>query len=469
MRPKAALDRRTLVRSIFCIALLLISLSTAAPACKESPRSAPAAASSTPASPADSPDARARKLALAAAHEDAPVDRLIAQLQTAANKQPTKLDWWIRLGHAWVRKARESADPGYYLNADACATVALALSPDDGLAADLRALVLLNDHKFDASYALAKRVVSEHPDDPMGYGTLSDALLELGRFDEAAAAVQRMVDLKPNLPSYSRASYIRWLEGDTANALDFARRAADAGRDPRNPEPHAWVVVQSAMLFWHQGDYLGADAGFDLALGEVSGYAPALVGKGRIALATGSPARAAEFFERAYEESPLVETAWLLGDARAQAGDAKGAEDAYEHVEREGKLNDSRTLSLFWSTKGKKERDALGLAENEKKVRGDVYTDDALAWALYRNGRTAEAKVAIDRALSNGTKDARLIFHSGAIRIALGDAALGRKLVKDALALNPKFDVSGAREAQGLLGAGDAGPVDGRAGDAGGH
>jgi tetratricopeptide (TPR) repeat protein len=418
---------------------------------------APAAASSAPPS-IDSVAARARKLALAVTREDAPVDKVIAQLQGAARTQPTKLDWWIHLGHAWVRKARESADPGYYLNADACATVALDLSPEDRLATELRALVMLNNHKFEGAYTLAKHVVSEHPDDPMGYGVLSDALLELGRFDEAADAVQRMVDHKPNLPSYSRSSYIRWLQGDTETALDFARRAADAGRDPRAPEPHAWVVVQSAMIFWHQGDYMGADAGFDLALREVSEYAPALVGKGRVALATGNPARAAELFGRAYGQSPLVETAWLLGDARTEAGDTKGGEDAYAHVEREGRLNDPRTLSLFWSTKGRNAKDALALAENEKKVRGDLYTDDALAWALYRNGRYGDAKVAIDRALSHGTKDARLIFHSGAIRIALGGAVLGgRKLVKDALALNPQFDVSGAAEARKLLAAEDAG------------
>jgi tetratricopeptide (TPR) repeat protein len=78
-------------------------------------------------------------------------------------------------------------------------------------------------------------------------------------------------------------------------------------------------------------------------------------------------------------------------------------------------------------------------------------TDDALAWALYRNGKLEEAKTAIDRALVHGTKDSRLLFHSGAIRVALGDRAQGKKLIETALAHNPKFDVDGAREASTLL------------------
>jgi hypothetical protein len=48
------------------------------------------------------------------------------------------------------------------------------------------------------------------------------------------------------------------------------------------------------------------------------------------------------------------------------------------------------------------------------------------------------------------------MYHSGAIRIALGDKKAGTKLVKDALALNPKFDATGAVEAAALVAAGAA-------------
>jgi hypothetical protein len=95
--------------------------------------------------------------------------------------------------------------------------------------------------------------------------------------------------------------------------------------------------------------------------------------------------------------------------------------------------------------------EALRLAEEERGARGDVYTDDALAWALYRHGRFADAKNAIARARRYGTKDARLLFHEGAIEKALGHEAAGGRLLAQALELNPKFDVAGAAEARALL------------------
>jgi len=260
-----------------------------------------------------------------------------------------------------------------------------------------------------------------------------------------------MMDLKPNLPSYSRASHLRWLQGDPKAAKEIARHAIDAGGDSRDTEPLAWVLVQAAMIFWHQGDYAGADAGFDRALATFPGFPPALVGKGRVAMANGDAKHAAELLRRAHDASPLTETAWLLGDALTAAGDAEGASDAYARVLKEGKKTDGRTLALFLATKNTDPALALHLAQSELKVRGDVYTDDALAWALYRNGRLPEAERAISHATRLGTRDARLVYHEGAIRIAMGDAARGRELVRRALAMNPHFDATGAAEAAAMV------------------
>jgi tetratricopeptide (TPR) repeat protein len=149
-----------------------------------------------------------------------------------------------------------------------------------------------------------------------------------------------------------------------------------------------------------------------------------------------------------------VETAWLLGDAREAAGDEKGAEEARAALIKHGRQVDARTLSLFFSTKNRDRAEAVSLAEAEKKVRDDIYTEDALAWALYRKGDLPGARAASDKALALGTKDARLIYHAGAIRIAAGDRPAGEKLVREALKLNPGFDRTGAAEAAKLLGPG---------------
>lgn len=392
---------------------------------------------------------RARTLALAKAQGGDPVDREIDVLQRRAEKLQEKPEVWIQLGRAWVKKARQATDPGYYLSANACAEIALRIDPDNKLALELQALVLLNDHRFRDAVAKADEALAKDAEDLLALGVKSDALLELGRYDEATRAAQRMMDLKPNLPSYSRAAYLRWLVGDTKAAKQIVRKAIDA-RDHRDPEPGAWVLVQAATMFLQEGDYEGADRGFEMALATLPEYPPALVGRGRIALANGDAKRAVELFQRAHRQSPLVETAWLLGDARALAGDAKGAEEAYALVVKEGRSSDARTLAAFYATKNRDIDEAVRLALAERETRDDLYTEDTVAWALYRAGKLDEARRASDKAIELGTRDARLLYHAGAIRLAQGDTA-GASLIRDALALHPKFDVTAAPEAEALL------------------
>ena len=449
-----------------CLTVTLLSALSVFAGCSEpkgsakaEPTAAVATVQAAPApGPAADPDAslpKNQRLALAKSTGTTGADKAVTEMQKVVRENRAKDDVWIMLGRAWVRKARESADPGFYLNADACAEIVLERDPSQRLALDLRGLVLLNGHKFDEARALAVQVTSKYPEDPMAWGTLSDAYLEMGRYDEATDATQTMIDLKPGLPSYSRAAYLQWVRGDLVSARETVRRALDSGRAGKtDPEPGAWVFVQAATMFWHEGDFDGADAGFDKALDRIGDYAPANVGKGRVAMAKGDHRRAAELFERAWKVSPLVETAWLLGEAKEAAGDAKGAEVAYAMVEREGRRTDPRTLSLFLSTKMQKTADAeesLRLAREEYGVRKDIVTEDALAWALYRTGNLQDAKASIAKARRLGTPDARLMYHEGAIRLATGETAKGKKLIADALKKNPAFDVAGVREAKAIL------------------
>ncbi|MBS2016105.1 MAG: tetratricopeptide repeat protein [Deltaproteobacteria bacterium] len=443
-----------------CLTVTLLAALSILAGCSESkpqPKADPVTVTAAPAAPAADPDANANltpdeRLALAKVKGDKGVDKAITDAQAVVRNNKEKNESWVVLGRQWVRKARESADPGFYLNADACANIVLARVPDSRIALDLRGLVLLNAHKFDEARSLALQITAKSPEDPMAWGTLSDAYLEMGRYDEATAATQTMVDLKPNLPSYSRASYLQWLRGDTASAKQTVRLALDSGRAGKSdPEPGAWVLVQAAMIFWHEGDYEGAEAGCDKALERIGDYAPANVCKGRVAAAKGDYRRAAELFERAFKVSPLAETAWLMGDAKSAAGDTKGAEEAWATVEREGRRTDPRTLSLFFSAKNKNVDEALKLAREEYEVRKDITTEDALAWALHRAGKTQEAKASIARARRLGTPDARLLYHEGAILVAAGDVAKGTKRLEDALKSNPGFDIEGARDAKALL------------------
>jgi tetratricopeptide (TPR) repeat protein len=424
--------------------LALFLAATALSACQRSREARP---------PNEATSDRPHFLALLEPEGQPALDGRIRGLQARVRDAPRKVDGWVELGQAWVRKARSSGDALHYLSAEACAEVALRLSPRDPGALDLRGLMLLNQHRFEEARQLAQSVVDVAPEDAPAWGNLSDALTDLGRYSEATRAAQRMMDLKPNLASYARASYLLWLRGDVAGAKESARLAIDAGGDVHDSEPLAWVLVLAATIFWHEGDYDGAEAGFLRALGVKPGFPPALVGRARVALAQGRAAVAVLLLQQAFDARPLAETAGLLADARRLLGDSPGAEAAERELFREGRSGDGRTLSLYLSTHDRDADEARALAEHELTIRDDLYTEDALAWALYRQGRLLEARAASDKARALATPDARLLYHAGAIRLAAGEHQAGLALVKQALALNSGFDPVASPEARALLGA----------------
>jgi tetratricopeptide (TPR) repeat protein len=393
----------------------------------------------------------ARQICLTDVAGGSSIDDAIRAAQGRASALPAKAEGWVRVGWEWVRKARLSGDPGFYVNVASCADEAERVAPGDPRARELRGLVLMNGHRFDEARQEAEKILAADPQNPIALGTLSDALLELGRFEDAVAAAQRSADVKPDSVAYARASYFRWLTGDKEGAKRFIRSAL-SGRDRRDPEPAAWTFVEAAKMFWHEADYDGADAVLAEALRWVPDYPPALVTRGRVALSQGRADRAITFLEKAYRAQPLPETAWLLGDARAMRGDVAGAEAEGERVVQAGRRSDRLTLALFYATKDRAIDEALRLIEAERATRGGVYLDDTYAWVLYRAGRIEEARRASDRALRLGTPDARILYHAGAIQLAAGVPA-GRALVEKALALNPEFDVTGAEEARRLLAA----------------
>ena len=391
----------------------------------------------------------ARALAFADPNDAEPVDHLIRAQQKQAKALETNTDHLIILGRFWIRKARETSQPRYYLNARAAGDLVLEREPGNRLAKNLHAATLLNEHRFTEASELARAVLAKDAEDLEALGTLADAELELGRYDQAEALVDRLNDLKPGLPTYARTAHLQWLRGKTDASLESFRLAIGAGNDPTNPEPRCWALTQAAYVFFHRGDYEGAEAGFGTALKQCTDHVPALVGAGRAAQARGDAARAVTLLEKAFAKASTPETAWRLGDARQAAGDRAGAERAFGAVTRGPADEDPRTVAHFLATKGRDLPRAIELARAEMRRRPGIHTEDVLAWALHRAGKTDEARVHAERVLRLGTPDPTLLYHSGAIRIAAGDAARGlsarRTRARSESALRSARGGSGAR------------------------
>ena len=108
----------------------------------------------------------------------------------------------------------------------------------------LRGHVLHQLHRFREAEQIARALVSTR-EVALDFGLLGDTLMEQGRLTEAAAAYQRMVDLKPFYQSYVRAAHLRWMRGDLDGAIELIRLAIGSA-SPRDPESAAWAWTRLA-------------------------------------------------------------------------------------------------------------------------------------------------------------------------------------------------------------------------------
>lgn len=344
-----------------------------------------------------------------------------AQVAVSAARDPgPQLE---RLGWLFVAKARTSHDSGFYKLAEQCALALQVHDENNPSALLLRGHVAQSLHRFKEAEAIARQLVAQR-EFAFDFGLLGDALADQGKLSEATTAYQRMINLKPNLQSYSRVAHVRWLKGDLAGAIEGAELATRAG-SVIDAESSAWAFARLATFHAQAGAIAKAEAACVAAHGLVADYPPALLLQGRILLASAKPEEAANLLGRAAAKIPLPEYQWALADALRAASRDVEAVTVETELNRTGAANDPRTFALYLATRGEQIDLALRLVTGELKDRADVFTHDALAWVQYAAGRHDEAWKSIERALAEGTKDARLFFHAAMIasRIERPDAA----------------------------------------------
>ena len=361
------------------------------------------------------------------------------------------------LGQAYLQKARETGDPGYYPKVETLFQQALAA--DNGNVEALVGLgtLALSRHEFAAALDWGEQARALNPYDATALGVIGDAQVELGRYDEAGETVQAMVDLRPDLGSYSRVSYLRELMGDREGALLAMEQAAIAGSG--YPENVAWVRVQLGNLRFDGGDLAGAATEYAAALAAVHGYAPGLAGQARVAAASGDLDRAAELYDKAVSTIPLPEFVVAYGDVLNAAGRPEEAAAQFALVEAIQKLHTASgvdtdlELALFAADYGG-DGDLLQAVEKARAVvatRPSIVAWDVLAWTLYRSGDLEGAAEASEQALRLGTQSALMRFHAGMIAAARGETAQAIAFLESALVLNPHFSVRYEPEARATL------------------
>lgn len=386
---------------------------------------------------AEQPSTPALRAELALGYAAFVDEKEIARAQAALRSAPDSLDAHVALANAFIRRARTTSNAVYSTYARDVVAAARSIDGTDHRVRTLAIMLLIDEHRFDTAAKAASELAAARPDDPTPKLLLGDAKLELGDYDDAIDAYQAAVDLRPDLRSYNRGAYLRWLQGDFDGALEVLELALQAG-SARDPEAMAWCFVDLGTMYLHRGDARRALAAAQRAFALVDGYVPARVLSAR-AHAIDDPRAAIEELTAAVDRRPNAEDFLRLVELHEAVGDTEAAARARAQAELLTP-SDPRPMAHFLARRNEAPERALALAKQELASRHNLWSHDTMALALLRAGRPADAKQHIEKALAWNTPDATFRLHAALVDAELGHAASARGHLRAALEIDRTVD-----------------------------
>ena len=394
-------------------------------------------------------------------------DRLIHSAQVSVARNPKDAAGYAGLGAAYFQRARETGDVSDYQLAEESLAKSLDLDSADfsaDTALGTMAEICMGEHRFQDALGFAQKALSLGTGDLSPFAIVGDAYADMGDYDKSAVAYGRLTPRDATLSpraSYardSRLAYLKFIVGDTEGAIRLMKTAVTEGVEAQLPNENlAWLYYELGEFSAQTGDTASADAAYLAALNTHPGDYRALASLAKLRANSGRYAEAIVLYQKAIAVVPMPIFVADLGDLFARSGNQADAQKQYALVQYIGLLGHinqvlhNRDLALFYADHDMKLDEALALAQKELEVRRDVYTWDALAWVLYKNGKLEEAARASERAMQFGTRDALLLFHAGMIADGLGHREQARSELKRALEINPHFQLLYADMAQQKL------------------
>lgn len=373
----------------------------------------------------------------------------IAQLVTKVKENPDDRDNKIKLAFAYIR---ESRNPG---KAGVCDAKAMKLieevlkkNENDFEALIGKGIVELSQHHFAEALVTGKKALTINRYHSSVYGILTDAYLESGQYDKAVETADMMAEIRPDLRSYSRISYLREILGDVEGAIYAMDMAVQSGVP--GLEETEWARYQLGTLYEKYGDDKNALRAFEFCKGYKPDFTPAYIGLGRVYQRQGNYAFAEKFFRTALDFPHDYTVNENLGKLYRQMNlQTKAAEKLRLAI---AELTGTSSSETFHGHYTDKELSALYLQiydytnalkhiQLEQKRRVDnIEVNHQLAWTYYSLGKYSEAKKFIDLALKTHSKDPELLFHAGLIHWMCGNKKLAKEEVALSIKQNPRVN-----------------------------
>jgi tetratricopeptide (TPR) repeat protein len=382
------------------------------------------------------------------------INKLIAKIKA----DPGDVKSQLALTNAYIVESRISGNFSYYDNA-ALKTIdkLLLKDPANYEALMLKSLVQLSQHHFNEALTTARASLSIDSNSAFIYGLLVDAYVELGNYEAAVDAADKMINRRPDLRSYSRIAYLREIHGDYPGAIEAMEMAVAAG--VASEETTEWCRTQLGKLYENVGEISKASFQYQLSLAARPGYANALAGLARIAAFEKKYDSAAYYYEQASKyindigmKQQLIAIYEIKGDIQ-KAGVLK--KEIKTEISRAGNpavdMPDmghyaDKEMAYAYIQLGDTDK-ALAHAMAEFKRRPDnIDVNETMAWVHYKRNEAEKALPYINNALYTNSKNPVLLAIAGLIYLKAGDNLKGKELLEIAFYNNPVLQIDVKKE-----------------------
>lgn len=385
------------------------------------------------------------------------------KLQKEITANPADAKPLTQLATIYIQEARTTGNYAYYDKASMkLVNDALKIDSTNLEALVLKSLLYLSQHHFAEGLEMAQHAKNINPYNAFVYGICADGNVEMGHYDSAVVNADEMLSIRPDIRSYSRASYLREIYGDYKGAIEAMQMAVSAGAP--GAEPTEWSRVQLGHLYENTGELKYAEMHYSIALQERPGYAYALAGLARIATANKEFTKALAYYQQADSCVNDFGIKEAIADVYRTMGEQQKADALQKNIilamtkEAASGSNDAsvghyvdKELAYAYLMINDKDN-ALKHAMLEYDRRPDnIDVNECLAWVYYNRGEYDKALTYIKTALKTNSKNPALLCRAGLIFAKSGDRAVAKTTLKNALESNPNIPAELKTESLGAL------------------
>jgi len=363
---------------------------------------------------------------------------------------------FLNLATAFILEGRITGNSSYYSSAaikmlDHILTAGNANTDQRFQALSLKSTVQLNMHQFQDALATANEALGINNYNAGIYGALIDANVEMGNYKEAVADCDKMLSIRPDIRSYSRASYLRQIHGDNNGAIEAMKMAVESGVP--GMEQTEWARVTLGDLYLNIGRLDSASYTYRTSLVYRPDYPHAQMGMAKVMRAEKNYDSSITYTKAAIQTlsessfiSFLADLYELKGD-QAKAGKIRqDVIDLLVEAERKnGKdglipHNGNRELATAYLNAGQYDK-AAAYAKKDYDMRPDnIDANELMAWITYKKGDFAAAKNYAEKTLATSGRNANTLYKDAMIFSKAGETVRGDSTRRLAMNVSPYID-----------------------------